>query len=178
MSDMFDAVSSLNEAFGNPKGDPNNPNWESLKNQAKNILDEYEELMVDGIAAKNVEEVRDAICDILVFTLGLGHMAGVPVDEDMNAVDESNRSKFCCDQEEVDATVAKYQALGVEVYVDGEFPLKRVKSSKEQTGNDGNVYRANKMLKSIYFEEPVFKDLVDDFELEEYQAELMAVTSW
>jgi predicted HAD superfamily Cof-like phosphohydrolase len=154
---MFNDVSELNTLFGNPKGDPNNIDWEKLENQSKNILDEYHELLNDGIKAKNVTEVRDAICDILVFTLGAGHIAGVPVDEDMAAVDASNRSKFCCDQDNVDATVAKYTSLGVDVYVDGDFPMKRVKSTKEQTDINGNIYRKGKMLKSISFKEPIFR---------------------
>ena len=156
---MFKEVSELNTLFGNPKGDHNNVDWGKLKNQSKNILDEYNELMDDGIEAKNLTEVRDAICDILVFTLGVGHIAGVPVDQDMEAVDASNRSKFCCDQDNVDATVAKYNVLGIDTYVDGEFPMKRVKSSKEQTDIHGDVYRKGKMLKSISFKEPIFKEI-------------------
>ena len=156
---MFEAVSSLNEAFGNPKGDPHNPNWERLKSQAQNILDEYNELMDDGINVKNMQEVRDAICDILVFTLGLAHMAGVPVVEDMEAVDKSNRSKFCADEDDLWETMIKYRDLGVSTYVDGEFPMVRVKSSKEQVGLDGKLYQAHKMLKSVSFIEPKFKPL-------------------
>lgn len=156
---MFKDVSELNVAFGNPKGDPLNPKWDRLEAQAKNILDEYNELMQDGIAKKDINAVRDAICDILVFTLGLGHMAGVPVEADMAAVDKSNRSKFCANEDQVRATVAKYDALGVETYVDGEFPMKRVKSAKEQVGNDGKCYQAYKMLKCVTFVEPMFASL-------------------
>jgi hypothetical protein len=156
---MFKDVSELNEAFGNPQGNPLNPNWDRLRNQALNIKDEYFELMDDGIDAKNMTEVRDAICDILVFTLGLAHMAGIDVEADMKAVDKSNRSKFCANDEELAATVEKYGRLGVEVYTEGEYPMKRVKSSKQQTGNDGKLYQANKMLKSVSFVEPVLAPL-------------------
>lgn len=156
---MFEDVSSLNVAFGNAKGDPLNPNWDRLESQAKNILDEYNELMEDGFAKKDITEVRDAICDILVFTLGLGHMAGLPVELDMAAVDLSNRSKFCANPDELDATMLKYVALGIEVYADGSYPLARVKSSKEQTDIKGNIYRANKMLKCVKFKEPIFVPL-------------------
>lgn len=78
----------------------------------------------------------------------------------MEAVDTSNRTKFCATQEEVDATVEKYSDLGVSVYVDGEFPMKRVKVTVDQVdinGKDG--YRCNKMLKCVKFQEPVFIDL-------------------
>lgn len=161
MSTMFEDVSSLNIAFGNPAGNPLNPNWERLKNQAKNILDEYNELMEDGIEAQDINEVRDAICDILVFTLGLAHMAGVPVEEDMKAVDKSNRSKFCADVEQLLKTVDKYESLGVEVYVDGEYPMRRVKSAATQTDKNGKLYQKDKMLKGVAFEEPVLMNLCE-----------------
>lgn len=156
---MFEAVCKLNEAYGNKKGDPNNPDWKRLESQAKNILDEYNELMDDGINAKNLTEVRDAICDILVFTLGLAHLAGVPVDDDMAEVDRSNMSKFCPDEDDLTETLMKYRDLGVDVYVDGEFPMVRVKSSKEQVGLDGKQYQAHKMLKSVSFSEPNLRPL-------------------
>jgi hypothetical protein len=154
-NNLFGMVSDLNDAYGNQAGDSNNPDWEKLNNQAKNILDEYNELM-SAVAAKAMTEVRDGICDILVFTLGLGHMAGIPVNSDMGAVQASNLSKFCSNETEVADTVNKYASLGVETYVSGEFPRKQVKSAKEQIGNDSKVYRANKMLKSLSFAEPVF----------------------
>jgi NTP pyrophosphatase (non-canonical NTP hydrolase) len=156
---MFQDVSSLNDAFGNPAGDPKNPRWDRLESQAKNILDEYNELMDDGIGPKDINQVRDAISDILVFTLGLAHMAGIPVEEDMAGVDRSNRTKFCANPEQLIATIDKYDALGVEVYADGEYPMKRVKSAKYQVGLDGKDYQKDKMLKSVTFEEPVFRPL-------------------
>lgn len=156
---MFGAVSRLNVAFGNPAGDPKNPNWERLEAQAKNILDEYNELMDDGIAKKDMKEVRDAICDILVFTLGLAHMAGIPVEADMAEVDRSNMSKFCATEEDLWETLIKYRDLGVDVYVEGEYPMVRVKSSKAQVGLDGKEYQAFKMLKSVSFSEPSFAPL-------------------
>lgn len=156
---MFEAVSKLNVAFGNPAGDPLNPKWDRLEAQAKNILDEYNELMKDGIGPKNINEVRDAICDILVFTLGLAHMAGIPVEEDMAEVDRSNMSKFCADEDDLTETLMKYRDLGVYVYTEGEYPMLRVKSAKEQTGLDGKLYQAHKMLKSVSFSEPKFRPL-------------------
>ena len=162
---MFKDVCTMNEAFGNFPDDPKKPNWERLGNQCKNILDEYKELFDDGIEPQNMTEFRDAICDILVFTLGAAHMAGMDVERDMRAVYESNMSKFCRDQDEVDLTVKKYVDLGLEVLVEGEFPRKRVKSAKQQYDNtEGRcpkLYQANKMLKSVAFEEPIFVDYSD-----------------
>lgn len=154
----FTDVAKLNTLWGNLKGDPLNPNWDKLKSQAKNILDEYNELMDDGIDPRNMTEVRDAICDILVFTYGLAHMAGINVDEDMLAVNLSNLSKFCKNPDELLKTIVHYQNLGVQVHAEGCYPEVVVRSSKEQTGNDGKLYQNNKILKCVNWQEPVFKD--------------------
>lgn len=160
MRSMFEDVGHMNVAFGNQKGDPLSPSWDRLRSQAKNIADEYRELMEDGIDQQDITAVRDAICDILVFTLGLGHMAGLPVEADMRAVYESNMSKFCKNNQEVEATVRKYSELGVETYVEGEFPMKRVKSPRDQTDKNGKAdYRKGKMLKCVAYQEPVFSPL-------------------
>ena len=156
---MFTKVAELNTLWGNLKGDPTNPDWKKLSDQGKNILDEYNELFDDGINPRNMNEVRDAICDILVFTLGLAHMAGIDVDADMTAVDASNRSKFCHDMEDMEATILKYRSLGVEVQGEGAFPLAFVRSTSSQVGNDKKLYQNNKILKSVSFKEPVFAEL-------------------
>lgn len=158
MKSMYQSVADLNVAYGNSKGDPNNPDWERLSSQAKNILDEYNELKDNGLLERNMTELRDAICDIMVFTLGLAHLAGVPVESDMEAVLVSNLSKFCKDEQSVIDTVYKYSLLGVETYIvrDNGFPFVCVKSLSQQTGLDGKLYQKDKMLKSVSFVEPVF----------------------
>lgn len=156
MNTSFQLVSHMNEKFGNPKGDIDDPQWADLRNQASNILDEYNELCVDGINPKNMTEVRDAICDILVFTYGLGHLAGVDVDRDMSKVYTSNMSKFCTNDEELQATIKKYADIGVKVVPEGEFPYAFVRSTEHQTDINGKIYQANKFLKGVNFKEPVF----------------------
>ena len=159
----FTDVAKLNTLWGNLKGDPQNPNWAKLEAQGKNILDEYNELMDDGIGPKNMTEVRDAICDILVFTYGLAHLAGINVDEDMLAVNESNLSKFCKDDYELSDTIHFYETkVGIKVHAEGEYPEVRVRSTIEQVGTfDGKKYQANKILKCVNWKEPVFKPLID-----------------
>lgn len=154
----FQAVSQLNTLWGNLKGNPNDVNWEKLENQAKNILDEYTELM-EAIAERNLTEVRDACCDITVFTNGLAHIAGFDLDEDMQAVQKSNLSKFCEDEAAVTATVDKYAAMGIEVVPEGDFPLVVVRSPRGQVSNNGMIVQKNKILKSVSFTEPVFQTL-------------------
>lgn len=161
----FENVSLLNVAYGNNKGDSTNPNWSKIKSQAENIQDEYDELM-EAIKTNDIEQVRDAICDILVFTYGLGHIAGVPVDLDMAAVDLSNRSKFCANEDETVATIKKYAELGVKTYSEGEYPFVRVRTpaGEAQIDKDGKNYPGGKVLKGVNFKEPQFVPLTLDLE--------------
>lgn len=82
---MYERVAQMNIAFGNPKGDPENIDWERLEKQCSNILDEYKELQV-AIAVRDLTEVRDALCDINVFALGGFHFAGVEIEVDSAAL--------------------------------------------------------------------------------------------
>ena len=144
----------MNLAFGNPKGRPEEITQPRFSKQCMNIGDEYEELMA-AISNKNLNGVRDALCDIMVFTLGAFHFLGIDADADMKAVFESNMSKFCKDEQELFATKAKYDALGVSYYEEGEFPTKCLKCSEDFTDAGGNAYRKGKFLKGIAYKEPV-----------------------
>lgn len=147
----FQYVSEMNEAFGNPKGDPNNIDWDRFEAQCKNVLDEYNELM-EAIKAKDLDKARDALCDIQVFTNGGQHFLGVDGDEDMTAVLDGVMTRFCKDQEELDATIAKWTGKGLEVYVEGSFPRMIVKSAKDQPDAP-----KGKFLKSTGYTDTVFK---------------------
>lgn len=164
---MFKQVSHMNEVFGNQKGDYKNTDWVKLNNQCLNILDEYNELIDDGIKPRNIKEVRDALCDILVFTLGAYHMIGYDAEKDMTEVYNSNMSKICSTQKELDETTKYYEDLDIKVYsrvkyntsitLQGVFEFGVVYSSIDQSDKNGKVYRANKFLKSVNWSEPVFK---------------------
>lgn len=119
------------------------------------IHNDYSLLML-SIAAKDLPAVEENLADIVAGTLVIADMLGQPVEADMKAVFESNMSKFCADQDEVNRTVSKYQAIGLEVYLDGVFPAKCVKSFKDQTCWGGESYPADKMLKGINYRKPVF----------------------
>lgn len=83
---MFAIVSDMNEAFGNPKGDPTHINWKRIASQCKNIAAEFAELQV-SIARRDLEESRDALCDINVFSLGAHHLMGLDAKADLvNAI--------------------------------------------------------------------------------------------
>ena len=148
-------VARMNVDFGNQEGSLSNIDWEKLKTQVSCIPEELDEL-AEAIKTKNSKEVRDAICDILVFTLGAAHIIGMDVDADMEEVYDSNMSKFCETQEQLDATIKKYADMGVVVHACGQFPKAYVRSSFDQTvGN--KTYPKDKFLKGVNFFEPKFE---------------------
>jgi predicted HAD superfamily Cof-like phosphohydrolase len=150
----FTDVSFLNTVFGNEKGDLQNPNWEKSAKQLHLIQEELAEL-VEGIDNKDISEIRDAVADILVVTYGMAHIMGIDADKDMAAVQESNLSKLCKTNEEIEATLTFYQQeKGLDVYAGGEIPEAYIKSSKDQTGSDGKFYPAHKFLKNTIWHEP------------------------
>lgn len=93
---------------------------------------------------------------------GLCVYNGVDEEELMTRITISNLTKICTNYEDMIATVNKYESLGVDVYAK-YFQIRGVwvfvvYSAKEQTVQ-GKVYRKNKFLKCIHFEEPVLGDL-------------------
>lgn len=151
----FTDVSFLNTVFGNEKGDLTSPNWEKAGKQLHLIQEELAEL-VEGIDKKDISEVRDAVADILVVTYGMAHIMGIDADKDMAAVQDSNLSKLCKTEQEIEDTLAFYQKeKALDVYAGGELPEAYVKSSKDQEGSDGKFYPAHKFLKNTNWHEPV-----------------------
>lgn len=164
----FNDVAKINRAFGNPKGRKSKKTGElqlteRFQNVIKNIAGdgtnglqgEVKELY-KALAEGDVEEVRDALADIIVFAHGAQHALGVDGTKDLKAVTDSLYSRLVVDQTALDATIAKYAALGVQTYVEGEFPTKAVKVKETVIGTDGEEYVKGKFLKSIDYKKPVF----------------------
>lgn len=162
---MFQQVSEMNEAFGNPKGDPRAINGARLLSQCKNIAKEYQELMkefgfkvefthtsVPGTGG-NTDQIRDALCDIMVFALGAYHFMGHDADRDMELVVNALYTRFCATPESLIDTCKKYDALGVKYYIEGQFPYVRLKSAEDQ--GDGE-YPEGKFLKAAGYRTPEF----------------------
>lgn len=143
--------------------------WDSLAAQEKLLRDELDELRDLGIGARNIHELRDGICDVLFVAYGMAARAGLDADADMQAVFASQYTKFDRTLADVAITKQKYLNIGVETDVhtfegsmfdtDQFIPvvLYVTKSSKDQTGTDGKIYRKGKYLKSHQFEEPAFE---------------------
>lgn len=170
----FDMVSHMNEAFGNPKGDPNNIDWDRVRNQCKNIVDEFGEVMVALGADKqrvqaaitnfkanllfspltpiDVDGVRDGLCDIHVFAYGAHHMMGIDADRDMDTVVNAVMTRFIKDPMDLEATRAKFSAKGVHLtYTEGTYPTMILKSATDQPDAP-----KGKFLKAVSYKEPVF----------------------
>jgi len=176
---MFLDVKQMNEAFGNPEGNPadlrmavpggnEKEDWERvdsmwgrLNAQCKNIKAEYEELQ-EALAERDVDKVRDALCDINVFSLGAHHLMGLDADDDMAEVVAAVLTRFCTDEKHLADTSAYYAMKGVEHYVGGEFPYKFLKSSRDQgksiaaDGSETWEYPKGKFLKAVGSRKPIF----------------------
>lgn len=190
---MFELVKRMNEAFGNPEGDPkdfepvicamesntsrmyNAVAWSRLQKQCENIggrftlssdgRSVYDAGFIDGevkelltaLHERNIDKVRDALCDIMVFALGAYHFTGYDADADMAAVIAGVMTRFCKDQDALDRTIAKWAALGVtDVYTQGQFPRLCVKSGSDQKANNGDFCPKGKFLKSADYADTVF----------------------
>jgi hypothetical protein len=167
---MAAAVVRMNELFGNQRGDYDTWNMDRLRNQIEGVRSELikeldpayaklklmmlHETQYDAVQFESVKaEVRDALCDIMVFALGAFHAVGVNADRDMEEVLDALESRLCKDQETLDATLAFYANKGVEVYYEGGFPHVAVKSSKDQMMPE---YPRGKFLKAVTYRQPKF----------------------
>lgn len=182
MTSVFERVSEMNVAFGNPRGNYEDFDVRRVLSQCVNIVHEYVELLkafgvneadVDSIVKANDDVVlfisnrlngpdfdvlaaRDALCDIQVFLQGAQHLMGVNGDDDMHAVLDGVMTRFIKNDEDKEATVKKHAAKGVKaVYFEGDYPNMVMKSAKDQPDAP-----KGKFLKSASFSEPVFPDPV------------------
>lgn len=170
----FHMVSIMNDAFGNPKGDPSRVDYNRIRSQCKNILDEYVELMValgankarleeakthmmaqtifDNKFENDLDAVRDGLCDIHVFAYGAHHLMGIDADKDMHSVIHALMSRFIKDPIDQEATIAMHVKKGVyDVYFEGTYPTMIMKSAKDQPDAP-----KGKFLKSASSRKPVF----------------------
>jgi len=151
---VFQRVADMNTAFGNAKGNPSKIDWDRIRAQSKNIGDEFTELMTalgaddksikalktavagikfDADKEVNLNEVRDGLCDVVVFSHGAHHLMGYCADADMNAVINGVMTRFVKDAADLQATLRAHAANGVvDVYAEGQFPTMVLKSNSDQ----------------------------------------------
>jgi predicted HAD superfamily Cof-like phosphohydrolase len=167
----FQRVSAMNTAFGNPKGNAAEIDFERVRKQCLNIADEFGELMfalgadetlikaaithLKWVASRSTGPVdldlaRDALCDIHVFDYGAHHLMGIDADADMAAVVDGVMTRFIKDDADKASTIAKHAAAGVvDVYFEGEYPTMVMKSASDQPDAP-----RGKFLKSASYSEP------------------------
>jgi hypothetical protein len=75
---------------------------------------------------------------------------------DLNKVIESNKTKFCKTADEANATIRKYEKLGVTTHAEESSLGYVIKSSVTVTGKDGKQYPEGKWLKGINFVDAEF----------------------
>ena len=155
----FTQVCELNGAFGRPKTNKQELDFDKLDNQFSLVLEEVQELK-EAIENEDWEEVKDAIGDILVVTYGMGYVADIDCDQLMANISDSNFSKFCTPLER-EQTIRYYDELGVEVIAEETFINNAlryaIKSAKDQTYTEKGVekiVKKGKLLKNINWEVP------------------------
>ena len=79
---------------------------------------------------------------------------GLNADEDMQEVVRCVLTRFCKDEDHLIRTSMHYAQKGVVHYAEGTFPRVCLKSSFDQ--GDGE-YPKGKFLKSLGYEQPIFK---------------------
>lgn len=159
----FSLVSDMNTAFSNPKGDPQAIDLDRLRKQIDNIAGpdsvggEVGELY-EALAVPDLDQIRDSLCDIMVFALGAYHLMGLDADADMAEVVRAVRTRLCRDAAHVEETQEFYRKLGVQTYQEsspaGGYA---VKSLNDQTDTNGEYYPKGKFLKAVGYEQPSFR---------------------
>ncbi len=149
----FGKVIVFNQAIGNEKGDRKNIDWEMLDKEAEMIQSELDELK-QAIKERDINEVRDALCDIHVFAYGTHHKIGYNADADMHTVISSLYSRFCQNEDDLQRTIEHHKNKGVlQITVHGEYPFAYIKSA-----GDHPDAPKGKFLKSINYNKPKFND--------------------
>lgn len=150
--------------------------WERLSKQCDNIGGKLDVHSADGqhngiingevlellqaIERRDLNGTRDALCDIMVFTLGAFHIAGLDADADMQAVIDGVMTRFCRNEEELEQTLQKWRDKGIDKLATyGSFPTMCVKSTEDQVTFDGEQVPKGKFLKSIGYRDTVFSPL-------------------
>lgn len=156
----FTDVHDLNKMFKVEQTQSNETDWSVMERQLEIIEEEFNELK-EAIERRDWEEVKDAVGDVLVTTYGMGYRGNFDCDQLMENISNSNFSKVCRNQEEIDMTVEHYASMGCDVYVEetslGGEVVWAVKSAEDQTYTDnGEVKKIprGKFLKNVNWVSP------------------------
>lgn len=146
------SVAEFHKTFKHPIIDiPAIPSKKRADLRVSLIAEELKELE-EAIAANDIVEVADALCDIqyvlsgAILEFGLGNKFKALFDE----VQRSNMSKACASEDEAKATVAHYNEKGTDAFY-------------QQEGNQYLVFRTedHKTLKSVNYSPANLKGILD-----------------
>lgn len=158
---IFEMVSNVNTLVGNLT----NSGWEAADHQIRIIESEFNELK-NAIAARDLDEVRDGIVDVVFTANGLAHRMGMNADEDFADMMVSQMTKFDTTEEDAQLTIEKYAQRGLVVEVHdsvnpqtGEAVKVAMSPIEQQYQDRDEVCPKGKWLKSHKFQEPVFRPL-------------------
>ncbi len=149
------SVAAFHRTFKHPVlPEPAIPNEQRCKLRIALLAEELNELE-EAIAARDLTEIADALCDLqyvlsgAVLEFGLAGKFSELFDE----VQRSNMSKACKTRQEAEETVAHYQNKGVPCFY-------------EEADGHYLVYRTDdrKTLKSIYYSPADLKGLLNNEE--------------
>lgn len=159
--DVFQKIEVVNQIAGNTR----RGNWADAQKQAHMTVVELREL-IKSIEERDLKELRDVYCDLIVFATGGLFRLGADTHKDMHRVADALLTRFDRTPEDALKTKDKYIALAVETetrttVVDGVTYYVTV-STKDQIGNDGEQYTAGKFLKSYQFSTATFEPFSEE----------------
>lgn len=129
------AVAEFHQTFKHPiLEQPGIPSEQRCRLRVSLIAEELKELE-EAIAARDLIEIADALCDIQYVLSGavLEFGMGEKFNALFNEVQRSNMSKACKSVEEAEETLAHYREKGVECFyeeVDGHYLVYRTEDRK------------------------------------------------
>lgn len=182
MKTTFEKVTALNLAFGNAKGDLNNPNVKAIRKQAMLCLEEAIEMVEAAYPGLKVKYSLDAVSeegwtdsgidlvalldaqgDLTTVNDGVAHVAGFDGNACYDLVHESNMSKFISSEGDKIKALTYYYDLGFhpdDLCLHGNYPTMCIKVKRDIKLN-GKFYPEGKFLKNmVTFTEPDFSQLL------------------
>ena len=90
----FEKVGLFMKTFGQEVKTSSNLSGNKINSLRISLIEEELDELKQAIAQNNIEEVADALTDILYVTYGAGHAFGIDLDQCFDEVQQSNMSKL------------------------------------------------------------------------------------
>jgi hypothetical protein len=154
----FHGVTLVNHVAGKT----NNPTWQAAEQQAK---------VIEAVAMRRLDRLRDGIADLLVTAYGMASVLGYDANADMAAVLQSLFTRFDRTEEDAAKTKIKYIDQGVETltritHVGQDVYYITISTHDQINITNGETVPAGKFLKSWQYSDPVLPVLDADITAE------------